>query len=360
MVEYILTFSFLGFAAIWDLIKPKRENLTVILQIYIVIILTILAGLRFEVGFDYYGYQQLFYKTPEIINLLGSNLSELGIHGEYGYILLNSIIKSLGLNVTVVFLTVSFFTVILTFISYRRISKYYFVAIYFYVARFYFLLNMGQIRQALAMSILMYSIKYLAERNLIKYIFVVLLAGSFHSVSYLMIPIYFISKINIKDKHFKYFILAAMVIGSTGWFGIVVNNFGSYLPESIVNYYYWNQYSYSLGLLDPVLLFRIGLLFILIKNRVTINNNTNYSKELVYLYFYGIIAFILLNEAALIATRIAVVFSIFEGILVASLIDVKNKLISFLLVFGVTTGLLIINFVRLSNTLTPYVSILFK
>jgi hypothetical protein len=35
-------------------------------------------------------------------------------------------------------------------------------------------------------------------------------------------------------------------------------------------------------------------------------------------------------------------------------------LISFLLVFGVTTGLLIINFVRLSNTLTPYVSVLFK
>jgi len=80
-----------------------------LLYLYLFIACTLLVSLNYKVGQDYVGYEQIFSKVP-IINI-NESFSELiikynQIHGEYGFLFVNSILKTAGLG----FNSVYFFT----------------------------------------------------------------------------------------------------------------------------------------------------------------------------------------------------------------------------------------------------------
>ncbi len=63
---------------------------------------------------------------------------------------------------------------------------------------YFFALN--GIRQGIAVAIFLYSIKHIKERKLLKYMLVILLATSFHTIALIFIPLYFICNIKIPPK----------------------------------------------------------------------------------------------------------------------------------------------------------------
>ena len=65
--------------------------------------------------------------------------------------------------------------------------------------------NWDQVRQAVAISIIIFAIKYIKENNFFKYILFVLLAATAHYSALLLLPFYFVNK--IKPRKFIYIVI---------------------------------------------------------------------------------------------------------------------------------------------------------
>ncbi|QNU66607.1 EpsG family protein [Ruminiclostridium herbifermentans] len=60
--------------------------------------------------------------------------------------------------------------------------------------------SLNGIRQGIAVAIFLYSIKYIKDKKLFKYILVILFAASFHTIALIFLPLYFICNIKISPK----------------------------------------------------------------------------------------------------------------------------------------------------------------
>jgi len=70
----------------------------------------------------------------------------------------------------------------------------------------------NQSRQILALSIILYSYKYIVERNLLKYVLLILFASIFHNTALIFIPIYFLRYIKLNWKTILLYLFLAGVI----------------------------------------------------------------------------------------------------------------------------------------------------
>ncbi|HAK42626.1 MAG TPA: hypothetical protein DCM59_07875 [Clostridium sp.] len=93
------------------------------------------------------------------------------------------------------------------------------------------------IRQSIAMAICLFSYKYLLRRNFIKYVLIILIAGMFHYSAFILLPLYFIVKIDINPR--SLFILVLLwLVGLFGamkllnLFGPLMGKYALYLTNS--------------------------------------------------------------------------------------------------------------------------------
>ena len=89
-----------------------------------------------------------------------------------------------------------------------------------------------QVRQAVAISIILYAIKYIKEHNFIKYLLFVLLAASAHYSALLLVPFYFVNK--IRPRKFIYIsimLLLALSNAASDYFTFLFENIISLAPN---------------------------------------------------------------------------------------------------------------------------------
>lgn len=206
------------------------------------ILLFIFASCRYGIGADYVQYEDFFQKAKEI-SLVDFNYFFNNFHSiEYGYLLLESLIKQFTTEYQIMLLAMN---IIMFSFLYKGIERYpnkniqlfiFYCFIYlFYITSIY--------RQGLAMCILYYSLKYIEEKKFLKYLFFCVIAGLFHKISFLMIIVYFFSNIKFSKK--LYIILSCISILSAYFFltGNLVkflnSNFNSLQFVRRVYYYYF-------------------------------------------------------------------------------------------------------------------------
>jgi hypothetical protein len=169
------------------------------------ILLSILPGVRSSsIGTDTenYVYKYIVKYDP--------NYYEFNENVEIGYQLLDRFILQFADNYFWLLFLTAFFIVF----SYLRLIKKYSTNYVFSVTLFvtlglYIFLFNG-LRQALAMAIMTYSVKYLIEKKLIAYFLICLVASMFHMSALIMLPIYFI--INFRLNTFYKITLLALIV----------------------------------------------------------------------------------------------------------------------------------------------------
>lgn len=94
----------------------------------------------------------------------------------------------------------------------------------------YYYLTLNIVRQGIAISIALYSLKYIKESNFLKYFFTIILASCFHYISLVYIPIYFFAKMNWK-KTFNFLLLVLMPILVMVGYWVIMNytKYGNYI-----------------------------------------------------------------------------------------------------------------------------------
>lgn len=178
------------------------------------LIMGIFVGLRYQVGRDYLNYCYIY-------NNIRDNI-EYDV--EFGYKIIVKICQSFGGTQQIVFLIFSLLT---SFFTYKFIKKnsldYNLSTIIYLCIGPYFLSSTNVIRQALSVSVFLYSIKFIKEKKLLKYLISILFSFPIHSTAIFLIPFYFILDKKIKCSYyllmflFLYFSLRTNLVNSIAY-----------------------------------------------------------------------------------------------------------------------------------------------
>ncbi|MCS5420417.1 MULTISPECIES: EpsG family protein [Psychrilyobacter] len=176
----------------------KDNDLGYKLNIIIMLLFTIL---RYDVGYDFMGYYNWATKSTDYLEAY--NRIEL--------------INKIFLKITwfinypqVLIILYGIFIIYYLYIAIKENSANKTLSLYVYLGiPMFFLGSLSMMRQYMALSITLYSVKYIKNNNILKYITTICIATLVHKSAIVILPLYFLKKIK-----FNKFILTFLLGGS--------------------------------------------------------------------------------------------------------------------------------------------------
>ncbi|MDF3828190.1 MULTISPECIES: EpsG family protein [unclassified Pseudocitrobacter] len=282
MIYFSILFILLIFS-ISDLLR-KDQSAILILDKYFyfvaMIILILFAGLRFDTGWDYKGYNYYYDLMPTIDNYFSNIEVFQSIYFEPGFKLLMMLSKSCGLDFYGFQFIVSLICLIIINKAIRKEnSKLLFVFVYFSTC--YLFLNMSVIRQGIAVAFLYMAVSSLFDNQKKSSVIYLLIGCLFHFSLIIMLPILLVSNKNkISNKIFYVVVGGALLvyIAQIHWlkssFGIVSPLFPHEISYKINMYLDSERFGKSrdigIGVIEKIVTF-IVMLYIYKKTQS--NNN---------------------------------------------------------------------------------------
>lgn len=177
MTIYIIIFLLFYSASIFEVggLKKKQASWTFI---GLATVFVLFVGLRYNTGADWAMYIQVFDGEP-------ANM-------EYGYLLLNKIFKAIFDNYYVMQFSCTLFFVFAVSRFYKKESPYPIATLAILICFMLFNDLMAQIRQSIAIAIIMLFSNFIFERKFFRFLLGILIASFFHSSAVAAIPLYFL------------------------------------------------------------------------------------------------------------------------------------------------------------------------
>lgn len=268
------------------------------------------SGLRYGIGTDYfYTYVPYFY-------WIGLGKRE---YSEIGFNYLNKIIYNLSRDYRWLFFISAF---IFLFFIYKAIwdnSENIFQSILLiFIGQSYFY-SMNLVRQAIAIAIVLYSYKFLKDKKIMKTLICILFASLFHNSALIMIPILWISFLeisNVKKITIICFILC---------FQPIFAKFVLYIIEYTKYSWYYKEGLYTESI--SILLFLQNIIILILDlyyQKIYSNKVTKEYKILSNINYIGICTMILSYNVPLIF-RLVRYCSIFQILLIPKILNLSEK-----------------------------------
>jgi hypothetical protein len=162
------------------------NNNNILNKIYLkifIVFLILVAGMRVSVGNDWDSYLE-FYNNLNLANQLI----------EPGYILINNTLSENEIPFVFFLLLVNSFSLFFAYKFIKENCKIQFLALLIYISDSYFHFNLSGVRQAIALGICCYSVKYALNRSPKIYFLLICLASTFHITALIALINYFIPK----------------------------------------------------------------------------------------------------------------------------------------------------------------------
>lgn len=224
----------------------------------IVIVVLLFASMRFNVGFDYMSYYNMVDKFDQYIK----HLVKEPLHNFIVYI---SYYFNSPQLLFIIYAILMYSFIYLTIKDFSHMTE---LSLFLYITfPMFFLNSLDILRQHLAVAIVFYSIRFVFQKNFIKYLIMIIFASLFHRSAIIAIPIYFFGTFNI-SKLMLYCI-------------IVVSNFLSPILFQIVKiimpyYVYYLENKLGVGGTKIIYIVNILAIFIIwIKDRLVKYNKNN-------------------------------------------------------------------------------------
>ncbi len=214
----LLLYIFVAFLSYFFFVLAKQERkkspknpLVFVSVVFAIAVPSVFAGLRYEVGTDYVNYN---YRITVIRDLSFVEVLQLD-NVEFGYTLGIKILSFFFSN-PMIFGIISAATLaiivhtLLTQYDDRDCGMMYFI----YLMQYYFF-SYNLVRQNLALAIVFYSMKYIYEGRLKKFLLYIFIGAMFHYSAFIFIPAYFLwnkpKKWRIKTGG-KFLIMAVVIL----------------------------------------------------------------------------------------------------------------------------------------------------
>lgn len=264
---------------------------------FIFIILFLFSAIRFDVGYDYISYYNV------ITDLNSKNYERFGLIDQ----IIIDIARFLDFY-QFYFITTSFIIIYLILKTIKMYSENYFFSILIFLSiPIFYLMSFTIIRQYVAISIIFFSIKYIFNRNIIKYMILIFIASIFHITALIAFPLYFAYKVRFTKKISLLIILFSFYIAS-----LIPNILEIYFPY----YYFYVSENANSG--KSLLYFFLLIFFFILFHYKYIKDE----KSCFYYntYVIGVALYCLLIQLGEVAPRVSYYYLIFLILLIPSTI----------------------------------------
>lgn len=360
MFPYIIIILLVVVSSFLDCVNIN-EKARVLIILGLLFILVLFAGTRFETGNDWTEYTKVFKQLPEADTMLSNPALFALFRMEPGYILFNSIVKSFGGTIDIVFFISALFTVFFLFGTFKHYSFFCFLAVLLYMRYGYLQTNTMFVRQGIAISIFFYSLRYIQNRNPVRYILLILIATSFHTSAILTLPFYF-----IVDRQYKTLTIVLLIIISVGLsfidisklLAVVLPNFIAQHITAYSESEVWGEMGgrFNFGLFEKMI---IAGLCIIYRDRLNRIPNFNLFFNL---FILSIICYFSFFQMYIFQQRLSMLLQISAIPVLISLVRLitRRQRIYPILLLSVFIAFFFLNFIhKSSNIYIPYKSWLF-
>jgi hypothetical protein len=195
MLIYYCLILWIGMVSLFSInIKDKKKRNRIVIILCCLGVLIIQALRASSVGVDVNGYLKGYQIAKDINIFAGERLFNF----EVGYILYSQLISKLGIPNQWYLAIVAFTIIIPIAFTWMKNSKMPAISVFIYITLGFFAFSFSGLRQAIAISIVFYSFKYIQERSLIKFLLCVILAISFHTSAIIFIFAYPLYQLRLK------------------------------------------------------------------------------------------------------------------------------------------------------------------
>lgn len=175
------------------------------------LVLFIPAAIRYRIGTDYsYTYAPMFtwIRNGEYSLITGTLIR----YNEVGFTWLNKIVAHFTGNVQWIFVITSFITLFLVYKSIKDQSVNIPLSVFMLILGSFYLASYNFVRQCLAIAIFSYSLKYIENKEPLKYFICIAIAITIHTIAIVYIPFYFLQKLKISKKIYFFLPVIAIVV----------------------------------------------------------------------------------------------------------------------------------------------------
>lgn len=171
----------------------RAQLLDRLFTVGIFVVLFVIMALRFDIGNDYEQYTQTAHEVfvdGYVVTELGFNMLVKILYGLMG-----------GEYYEVVFAVFAFFTLLFFFKAFKRQSVDFAQTVFLFMALGLYFQAFNTMRYYLALAVALFSMKYVLEKDYIKFVFWILVAALFHKSVLLVIPAYWVATFEWKRWH---------------------------------------------------------------------------------------------------------------------------------------------------------------
>lgn len=296
----------------------------------ITVLLSLLAGLRGgEIGRDTDQYTYLFHRMGRLIDLESAfNFTTM----EPGYVLLQYYVYQLGFSHQSFFIICSALILAPVGFIYSKYSKNPWIAFFVFITfPVYTTIAFSAIRQGLAVGFVLIAFHYSQQGRLLKYLFFILIAFTFHTTALFFLPIFWLNKIKFSNKVVAVSVIAIFL--------------GQLLKFAMLSFF--NNYTRLVYTADDeggqlMYFFYIGLLIFTLKYREFLDGKYQDNKIYVYMLIITVVIWPMcsVNPALF---RLTFYFTIFVPLYITNFFtSIKSKKIGLLATVIVMIGGLLV------------------
>jgi hypothetical protein len=332
MLAYYFILLLIIASIIIKLDTPQLENT----MLYLIgIVLICFAGFRgIGVDRDVVNYYYMFdyseslrdFPTQEIMaKLIPISLKFFGVYS-FGLVLLIFAILSVGLKILAI----------------KKYSYSPLVSVLYFFSWLFLIQDFTQIRAAVAVGILLFTVNDIYQRNVLKFIFKIFLACLFHYSSLLILPLYFVNRENLNKRTYLVSLSIFIILGlqkSVNIFTIIPMLTSA---SSKLNAYMVLQGMTELNVVNINSLINVLLVIILVLNYDRIKRYSKYSVIFVKQSYFSCLSYFALSAVPVLAFRVSELYAIANIITISYLLVIFKKQSHFLY-FTITISLLLLS-----------------
>lgn len=303
MTYYISVYIIYCFLSCFKIKKKKYIYFTYLVFGFI-------FGLRNEIGADWLPYKNIFERSADGI-----------LSYEMGFSILNYFVYKLTQNFNILVLIIFMFNLVLILNSYVYYSNYYKVCVVIWMS--IGLLNFGILRQSLAISIFIYSIRFIKLKKMKLYFILVTIGAQFHASMYLLYFVYFLPSKVFNYKKVIYLIFIGILFSSTNLVYRIVSLFNQVPYISRIAMYIDGRRAVShldIRIVENIIILMFIYLFI---NKMIKKNE--YIKIFVNMHIINILIQIYFSNFELLSLRYIKYFEVGTVVCLSEVLGVISK-----------------------------------
>ncbi len=196
---YLIVFILLSIFGIKFYNNPESKYFR-FAQFLCFFIFVYIAGMRYEIGVDYFNYVYSFNKQIDFITFIKNGLPDTNT--EIGFCIYSIIVKSFFNEPQMLFFIASLFCTSVLFytLSFVTEKRYFFLSLLLYFSFVYLLLELHTLRQAMAASFTYLSWMFLLQNKNLKAFYTMALGCLFHNSVFLLFPLLLFINKKISNK----------------------------------------------------------------------------------------------------------------------------------------------------------------